>query len=87
MKKKSKKINSCQISGVQDLKKIISIGNLSMGGAGKTPFAEYLIKLLSAKYKVALISRGYKSYNSSFSFIIIHKYQKIIYCGRSERPK
>ena len=28
MKKKSKKINSCQISGVQDLKKIISIGPL-----------------------------------------------------------
>ena len=47
-------------------KKIISIGNLSMGGTGKTPVAEYLIQLLSSKYKVALLSRGYKSSNNVF---------------------
>lgn len=38
---------------------IISVGNLSVGGAGKTPMAEYLIRLLSPDYRVATLSRGY----------------------------
>jgi tetraacyldisaccharide 4'-kinase len=38
---------------------VISIGNLSTGGTGKTPHIEYLIKLLSDKYHVATLSRGY----------------------------
>jgi tetraacyldisaccharide 4'-kinase len=38
---------------------IISIGNLSMGGTGKTPHIEYLIALYSKTYKIAVISRGY----------------------------
>ncbi len=38
---------------------IISVGNLSVGGAGKTPMVEYLIRLLSADYRVATLSRGY----------------------------
>ncbi|MBC7615877.1 MAG: tetraacyldisaccharide 4'-kinase [Pedobacter sp.] len=37
---------------------IICIGNLVVGGAGKTPTTEYLVKLLS-KYKIAILSRGY----------------------------
>jgi tetraacyldisaccharide 4'-kinase len=39
---------------------VISIGNLAVGGTGKTPHTEYLIRLLSKKYKVAVLSRGYK---------------------------
>lgn len=39
---------------------IISVGNLTAGGTGKTPHIEYLIRLLSQKYKVAVLSRGYK---------------------------
>jgi len=39
---------------------IIDVGNLSVGGTGKTPHTEYLIHLLSPKYKVAVLSRGYK---------------------------
>lgn len=39
---------------------IINVGNLSMGGTGKTPQIEYLIHLLSKKYRIATISRGYK---------------------------
>lgn len=39
---------------------IIAVGNLSVGGTGKTPQIEYLIRLLSNKYKVATLSRGYK---------------------------
>lgn len=37
----------------------ICVGNLAVGGTGKTPMAEYLLSLLSANYKVALLSRGY----------------------------
>jgi len=38
---------------------IISVGNLSMGGTGKTPHVEYLIRLLKDDYKVATLSRGF----------------------------
>ena len=37
----------------------ISVGNLTVGGTGKTPVVEYLTKLLSGKYRVAILSRGY----------------------------
>ena len=39
---------------------IIGIGNITAGGTGKTPHIEYLIRLLSKDYKVAVLSRGYK---------------------------
>ena len=39
---------------------IISVGNLAVGGTGKTPHTEYLIKFLCNQYKVAVLSRGYK---------------------------
>lgn len=38
----------------------ICIGNLSVGGTGKTPHTEYLIHLLHKQYQVAVLSRGYK---------------------------
>ena len=37
----------------------IAIGNLAVGGTGKTPMTEYLVRLLSSEYKVAVLSRGY----------------------------
>ncbi|MBQ0073203.1 MAG: tetraacyldisaccharide 4'-kinase [Prevotella sp.] len=39
---------------------VISIGNITVGGSGKTPHVEYLTKLLQDKVKVAVLSRGYK---------------------------
>ncbi|GHU72829.1 tetraacyldisaccharide 4'-kinase [Bacteroidia bacterium] len=45
---------------------VISIGNLSVGGTGKTPHTEFLIRLLSKKYKVAVLSRGYKRKTKGF---------------------
>lgn len=45
---------------------IIAVGNLSVGGTGKTPQIEYLIRLLSPKYKVATLSRGYKRKSKGF---------------------
>ncbi|RAR70832.1 tetraacyldisaccharide 4'-kinase [Flavobacterium aciduliphilum] len=45
---------------------IIAVGNLSVGGTGKTPQIEYLIRLLSPNYKVAILSRGYKRKTKGF---------------------
>ena len=45
---------------------VISVGNLTVGGTGKTPHTEYLIGLLHKKFKVALLSRGYKRKSSGF---------------------
>jgi len=45
---------------------IINVGNLTVGGTGKTPHTEYLIKLLSEKYKLAVLSRGYKRDSNGF---------------------
>lgn len=38
---------------------IISVGNLSAGGNGKTPLVEYIIRLLSSEMNIAVLSRGY----------------------------
>jgi len=38
---------------------IVSVGNLSTGGTGKTPMIEYLIEILKGKYALATVSRGY----------------------------
>lgn len=45
---------------------VISVGNLSAGGTGKTPHVEYLIRLLSGSYKVSSLSRGYGRRTSGF---------------------
>ena len=45
---------------------VIAVGNLSVGGTGKTPQIEYLIRLLSDKYKIATLSRGYKRQSRGF---------------------
>lgn len=45
---------------------IINVGNITVGGTGKTPYVEYLIRLLSDHYKVAVLSRGYKRKTSGY---------------------
>lgn len=45
---------------------VIAVGNLSVGGTGKTPQIEYLIRLLSDHYKIATLSRGYKRKSEGF---------------------
>ena len=39
---------------------VICVGNITVGGTGKTPFVEYLIELLQDKHSLAVVSRGYK---------------------------
>lgn len=48
---------------------VVSVGNLSIGGAGKTPHIEHLIRLLSPYINVGTLSRGYKRRTSGFRFV------------------
>lgn len=45
---------------------VISVGNLRVGGTGKTPHIEYLIRLLKDEFRVAVLSRGYKRKTRGF---------------------
>jgi tetraacyldisaccharide 4'-kinase len=45
---------------------VICIGNITVGGTGKTPHTEYLVRLLSKHFKVATLSRGYKRETRDF---------------------
>jgi len=45
---------------------VISVGNITVGGTGKTPHIEYLVRLLKDKYNVAILSRGYKRKTKDF---------------------
>lgn len=45
---------------------VVCVGNLTVGGTGKTPHAEYIIRLLQDQYNVALLSRGYKRRTKGF---------------------
>ncbi len=48
---------------------IISIGNLNMGGSGKTPHVEYFINYYKEKYNIAVISRGYGRKTKGFRYV------------------
>lgn len=45
---------------------IIDIGNIAVGGTGKTPHTEYLINMLHEKYRIAVLSRGYRRLTSGY---------------------
>ena len=45
---------------------VISVGNITVGGTGKTPHVEYLIRLLKDKANIAVLSRGYKRKSHGF---------------------
>lgn len=47
---------------------VICVGNITIGGTGKTPHTEYLISILKDQYKVAVLSRGYKRKTKGFLF-------------------
>ncbi|MCO7186340.1 tetraacyldisaccharide 4'-kinase [Tenacibaculum mesophilum] len=48
---------------------VIAVGNLSVGGTGKSPQIEYLIRLLKDDYKTAVLSRGYKRKTEGFKIV------------------
>lgn len=45
---------------------VITVGNISMGGSGKTPHTEYIIDKLRKDYKIGMLSRGYKRRTKGF---------------------
>lgn len=58
---------------------IISIGNLSLGGTGKTPHIEYLVRLMGTRTLTATISRGYG--RESKGFILASRKSNVKYIG------
>ncbi|MDR1593814.1 MAG: tetraacyldisaccharide 4'-kinase [Prevotellaceae bacterium] len=48
---------------------VISIGNITVGGTGKTPHTEYLIDILQQNFNVAVLSRGYKRQSKGFLYV------------------
>lgn len=45
---------------------VVVVGNLSVGGTGKSPMVEYLVRLLIGTYRIAILSRGYKRKTKGF---------------------
>ncbi len=58
---------------------IISIGNITVGGTGKTPHTEYIAGLLKPNFKVATLSRGYK--RKSRGFYLVEPTSKVRWVG------
>lgn len=58
---------------------IISIGNITVGGTGKTPHTEYIAQLLKSGFKVAILSRGYK--RKTRGFFIVESTSKVKQVG------
>jgi tetraacyldisaccharide 4'-kinase len=50
---------------------VISVGNITVGGTGKTPHTEYLIDVLSKDFSLAVLSRGYKRQSKGFQYVEI----------------
>ena len=45
---------------------VVSVGNVTVGGTGKTPMVEYIIEALYSNYKIGVLSRGYKRKTTGF---------------------
>lgn len=78
----------------------ICVGNIAVGGTGKTPHIEYLIRLLQDRYKTAILSRGYKRKTKGYiladltstartigdePFQYLHKFKKNMVCVDENR--
>ncbi len=48
---------------------VISVGNITVGGTGKTPHTEYIVSLLKSSFKIATLSRGYKRKTRGFLLV------------------
>ncbi|RNC91642.1 MAG: tetraacyldisaccharide 4'-kinase [Allomuricauda sp.] len=57
----------------------IAIGNLTVGGTGKTPMVAYLIELLGSDVKMAVLSRGYK--RKSKGFVLANSHSNVVDLG------
>jgi tetraacyldisaccharide 4'-kinase len=58
---------------------IISIGNITLGGTGKTPLVEYIAKFLNNEnFETAIVSRGYKRQDKSNNLVIVSDGKKTL---------
>jgi tetraacyldisaccharide 4'-kinase len=48
---------------------LVSIGNITVGGTGKTPHTEYLIAMLNTDFRLAVLSRGYRRQSTGFQYV------------------
>jgi tetraacyldisaccharide 4'-kinase len=62
---------------------VISIGNITVGGTGKTPHVEYLIQLLKDDFRIAILSRGYR--RKTRSFVLASRKSKVADIGDEPR--
>jgi tetraacyldisaccharide 4'-kinase len=62
--------NTGILSSVEFRIPLICVGNITVGGTGKTPHTEYLADLLRREFKVAVLSRGYKRTSSGFRIVL-----------------
>ena len=62
---------------------VIAVGNLTIGGTGKSPHIEYLIRLLQDYIELAVLSRGYK--RKTAGFLLLEEDTKVTDCG--DEPK
>ena len=51
---------------------IIGIGNITVGGTGKTPHSQYISELLQKKFKIAILSKGYGRKTKEFKYVKIN---------------
>jgi len=58
--------NTGILSSVEFSLPVICVGNITIGGTGKTPHTEYLVRLLQKDFKVATLSRGYRRKTRDF---------------------
>lgn len=58
---------------------VIAVGNLNMGGTGKSPQIEYLIRLLQGEKKIAVLSRGYK--RKTKGYVLINETHSVLDVG------
>lgn len=58
---------------------VICVGNLSVGGTGKSPMIEYIISVLKDDYRVAVLSRGYK--RNTKGFFLVEKHHTVSEVG------
>jgi len=51
---------------------IIGVGNITVGGTGKTPHSQYISELLQKKFKIAILSKGYGRKTKEFKYVKIN---------------
>lgn len=57
---------------------IVGVGNITVGGTGKTPHVEYIVSHLATEYKIAVLSRGYKRKTHGFVLANSHSTPELI---------